>query len=111
MVFDDFFNWLDSDAGEAAWQAIDDIQLAFDGASVDLNERKIIWADGERLSIDQSATKIKHFSYVDIKILKHHIVLWLEMDFVPDNLNPTEITNFEEQITKWINDYRSGNQQ
>jgi len=111
MVFDEFFNWLDSDTGEAAWQAIDDIRLAFDGATVDLNERKIIWADGERLSIGESATKIKYFSYVDIKILNNHIVLWLEMDFVPNDLNPKGMANFEAQITKWINDYKYGNQQ
>ena len=71
-----------SDAGEAASQAIEDIQLALDGADIDLNERKIIWADGERLSINQSAEKIKSCSAVDIKILKKHIILWLEMDFV-----------------------------
>ena len=81
MVFDDFFNWLDSDAGEASSQAIDDIQLAFDGASVDLNERKIIWGDGESLSIDQSAVKIKRLSDVDINILKHHIVIMVGNGF------------------------------
>ena len=70
MVFNDFFDWLESDAGEAASQAIDDIQLALDEAGIDLNELKIIWADGERLSIDQSVEKIKSFSAVDIKILK-----------------------------------------
>lgn len=111
MVFDDFFDWLDSDAGEVAGQAIADVQLAFDGASVDLNKRKIVWADGERLSIDQSAVRIMRFSDVDIKILKHHIVLWLEMDFVPNDLSPAEMADFEEQITKWMNDYKYRNQQ
>jgi hypothetical protein len=108
MVFNDFFDWLESDAGKAASQAIDDIQLALDGAGIDLNERKIIWADGERLSIDQSAEKIKSFSAVDIKILKKHIILWLEMDFVPDDLNQTEMHSFEKQIAQWIKDYKFG---
>ncbi|MDM8536932.1 hypothetical protein QUF70_09285 [Desulfobacterales bacterium HSG17] len=111
MDSDDFIDWLDSDDyGAIVWQAIDDIKLAFDGADVDLNERKIIWADGERLSIDQSAEKIKKFSDVDIEILKENIVLWLEMDFVLTDLNPTEMENFEEEIYKWINDYKSEHQ-
>jgi len=108
MVFDDFFDWLESDAGEAASQAVDDIQMALAGATVDINNRKIIWANGERLSIDQSAKKINSNSKVDIKILKHHIVLWLEMDFVPDDLNEKEMETFEKQIAQWINDYEAG---
>lgn len=108
MAFDDFFDWLESDDGEVALQAVDDIQMALAGASVDINNRKIIWADGERLSIDQSAEKIKSISTVDIKSLKDHIVLWLEMDFVPEDLNHKEMEIFEKQIDQWIKDYKSG---
>ena len=108
MVFEDFFGWVESDAGEFASQAVDDIQMALTGASIDLNNRKIVWTDGERLSIDQSATKIKSISTVDIKILKDHIVLWLEMDFVPENLNQKEMVIFEKKINQWIKDYKSG---
>jgi hypothetical protein len=108
MVIDDFFDWLESDAGEVVSQAVDDIQMALAGASVDPDNRKIIWADGEKLSIDQSAVKIKSISNVDISILKNHILLWLEMDFVPEDLNRKEMAIFEKQIDQWIKDYKSG---
>ena len=108
MVYDDFFDRLESEAYEVASQAMDDVEMALDSASVDINNRKIIWADGERLSIDQSAIKISLFSKVDIKILKYHIFLWLEMDFVPEDLNEKEMEIFEKQISLWINDYEAG---
>ncbi len=60
------------------------------------------------LTIDQSAEKIKSTIEVDIKILKEHIVLWLEMDFVPKDLNQAEMDIFENQIIQWIIDYQSG---
>ena len=108
MIFDDFFDGLESDAGEIAWRAADDTQMALAGASVDLNDRKIIWADGERLSIDQSAVKIKLTSEIEIKMLQYQIILWLEMEFVPEDLNEKEMVIFEEQIDQWIKDYNSG---
>ncbi|WP_419655739.1 uncharacterized protein Dvar_48350 [Desulfosarcina variabilis str. Montpellier] len=82
--------------------------MALDNANVDINNRKIIWSDGERLSIDQSLLKISSISKADIKILKYHIVLWLEMDFVPEDLNEKEMEIFEKQIAQWINDYKAG---
>ena len=105
MIYDDFLDRLEY---EAASQAIDDIQMALDNANVDINNRKIIWSDGERLSIDQSLLKISSISKADIKILKYHIVLWLEMDFVPEDLNEKEMEIFEKQIAQWINDYKAG---
>ena len=106
MVFDDFFDWLNSDAGEDATQAINDIQMALADASVDVDNRKIIWADGKRRDIDQSAARIQSISNVDIGILKEHIILWLEMDYVPEDLNQIEMSIFEEKIAKWLRDYK-----
>jgi hypothetical protein len=108
MIYDDFLDRLEYEAYEAESQAIDDIQMALDNANVEINNRKIIWADGERLSIDQSLLKISSISKADIKILKYHIVLWLEMDFVPEDLNEKEMEIFEKQIAQWINDYEAG---
>ncbi len=108
MVFEDPFDQLESDLFEVAWQASDDVSMALDGASVDLDDRKIVWADGERLSIDQSTAKIKSISKVDLKILKYHVILWLEMDYVPNDLNQEEMEIFEKQIDQWIEDYHSG---
>lgn len=108
MAFDDFFDWLESDSGEVASQAVDDIQMALAGASVDINNQKIIWADGEILNIHQSIEKLKSISTVDIKILKKHILLWLEIDFVPEDLKEKDMEIFEKQITQWIKDYEYG---
>ena len=105
--FDGFFEWLETEAGEDAMQAIDDVAAAFEGADVDIHERRIIWADGERLTINESAKRIQEYSEVPLKVIKWHIVLWLQMDFVPQGLNEEQMQGFETQIDDWIHDYET----
>jgi hypothetical protein len=45
---------------------------------------------------------------VPLFVLAQHINLWLEMDFVPNDLNQTEMHSFENQIAQWIKDYKFG---
>lgn len=108
MVFEDPFEQLESELFEIALQASDDVSMALDGASVDLDNRKIVWADGERLSIDQSAEKINSNSKIDLNILQYHVILWLEMDYVPNDFNQEEMEIFEKQIHQWVEDYHFG---
>jgi hypothetical protein len=106
--YNGFFDWLGSEDGEAAWQAFDDVAESFIGADLDINERKIIWADGKRLTIDQSAKRIQQQSEAGLNVIKHQILLWLEMEFVPKGLKEKEMEVFEAQIGRWIEEYESG---
>jgi hypothetical protein len=105
MIFDDFFDWLESPDGEESLQVINDVQSALDGATVDLKERKIIWKDGQRLTIDESASKIKKDNDAGIDSIKNRIISWLEMDYVPEGLTEKESKTFEKRIDDWIRDY------
>jgi len=101
-----FFEWMGSDEGEASMQAIDDVSEALNNADIDINERKIIWADGTRLTINHSARRIQKEGDLDLEIIKLHIACWLEMEFVPKNMNEEQMKIFESQIAQWINDLK-----
>ena len=53
-----FGQWLESEEGLQSLEAVDCVYNALDGASVDMSEKKIIWSDGQRLTIEQSAERI-----------------------------------------------------
>ena len=93
-----FFDWLESEDGAQSWQAIDDIQDALSDATVDPHKRKIIWSDGKQLTIDQTAERINQSSNVDLNKIKHHIALWLQMDYVPLGLSQKEMSGFESLV-------------
>jgi len=105
--FDGFFQWLGSDKGETSMEAMEAVAAALQGADLDIKERRIIWPDGKRLTIYESAEKIQKQTGTDLQSIKSHIVGWLEMDFEPKGLNEKEMELFEAQINDWIEDYEA----
>jgi hypothetical protein len=100
-----YFNYPDDKYHEAVCQSFDDVVEALEAADVDTNDRRIIWKDGERLTVDETANRIKKKSNVDIEHIKRGILTWLEMEFVPANMNEKQMEIFEEKISNWIKDH------
>jgi hypothetical protein len=100
-----FFDYPDDKYHEAVCQSFDDVNEALEGADVDTDDRRIIWKDSERLTVDETVNRIKKQSNVDIEHIKRGILLWLEMEFVPANMNEKQMEIFEEKITNWIKDH------
>ena len=61
---EDFLEWMISPDGQTAGEVSGLVFATLENASVDAKRRKIIWADGERLSIEQSAERIDRKSVV-----------------------------------------------
>lgn len=106
--FEGFFQWLDSEKGQTSMEAMEAVAAALKGAHVDTRKRRIVWPDGKRLTIDQSAQRIQKQSGEDLKAIKSHVVGWLEMDFEPKGPNEKQMEIFEAQIEDWIKDYQAG---
>ena len=51
---DDFLEWMGSSEGERSVDALDQVYAPLENADVDARQRKIVWDDGRRLSIEQS---------------------------------------------------------
>ena len=107
-LFDDFFDWLDSKDGQTSMQANDDVADALEGAELDVGNRKIIWKDGSRLTIEQTAKRIYEMTGTDLPAITSHVIGWLEMDYIPQGLNEKQMEVFEAEIENWIREHETG---
>jgi len=86
-------------------QALFDVLDALKGASVDAREQQIIWADGAKLSIEDTARKIHSASDAPLNLVQSHVVGWLEVIYEPEALNEDQMEEFEQLIELWITPY------
>jgi hypothetical protein len=86
---------------------LDIVEEALKGSSINTDERLIIWPNGERLTVDQSAEKIKGENNLDNEVVKDCIMAWIEMDAQPESSNEKQEEIFVEDLQNWVNDYYS----
>ena len=103
---DDFFSWLDSPEGQLSEQALFKVMDSLENCLVDPSERAIVWDDGERLSIDQTACRIHLQSNLPLPNIESHVIGWLEMHYEPEGLNEQQMEKFESTIEDWVRDHQ-----
>ena len=100
-----FLDWMGTREGLASTDALDCVFNALEGATVDASERKIIWPDAQRLSIDQSVERIHKQSGLDRQAILSHLIGWLQMEYEPQGLDEDQMQRFEKQIDAWVAKY------
>jgi hypothetical protein len=78
---------------------------ALGDASVDPHDRKIIWGDGARLSIEDTARRIHAESGMALEQIASHVIGWLETTYEPRGLTEQQMEEFELLIERWITPY------
>ena len=59
-------------------------------------------SDGEKLSITESAKRIrKKYDEYPLELLEEKVIAWLEMDFEPEGYSSEQMDVFEELICQW----------
>jgi len=86
-------------------QALFDVLDAMAEASVDVRDRRIVWPDGTRLSIEDTARRIHSQSGAPLDMVQSHVVGWLEMTYEPPDLDEKQMEEFERLIELWITPY------
>jgi len=86
---------------------LDIVDVALKEAYINTDERLIIWPNGEKLTVEQSAEKIKGENDLDIEVVKDSIMAWVEMDAQPEKENRKQEEIFVEEIQNWVNEYYS----
>jgi len=101
---EELFEWMESPRGqlsdevrEAAWQCLEKVD-------VDATNRKLIWEDGKRLSIDESVQRIRG-DYPDfpVELIETHLIAWLEMEFAPKSYSREQLDELDRLTEKWVN--------
>ena len=83
-MVDDFADWIGLHQGQLSIEVFDVVWMVLKEADVDARHRNIIWHDGQRLSIAESAKRI-HAQYPDfaLDLIEGDLIGWLEMGFAP----------------------------
>ena len=91
--------------GQQSIEALDLVFAALQHAGVDARQRKIVWPDGKRLSIEQSAERI-HADHpgVACDLIETHVVGWLE-SCVPESYSERQLDELDRLIEPWLDDY------
>jgi hypothetical protein len=102
---DDFLEWMDAPGGQQSIEALDLVFAALQHAGVDARQRKIVWADGKRLSIAQSAARIQaEHPGLPRDLIETHVLGWLE-SWVPESCSERQIEELDRLIEPWLEDY------
>ena len=104
-VIDGFLEWMDAPEGQQSIEALDLVFDALAHAGVDARQRKIVWADGKRLSIEQSAERI-HAEHPGVPrdLIETHVLGWLE-SCAPEAYSERQLEELDRLIKPWLDDY------
>ena len=86
-------------------QVLLEVLDALENASVDPLDRKIVWADASRLSVEATVRRIHAQSGMPLDRIASHVIGWLEMIYEPKGLNEHQMEEFELLIEQWITPY------
>ena len=100
-----FLDWMDAPEGQQSIEVSDLVFAALAHAGVDAGQRKIVWADGTRLSIEQSAERI-HARHpgVTCELIETHVLGWLE-SCVPESCSERQLEELDRLIEPWLEDH------
>ena len=102
---DGFLEWMDAPEGQQSIEALDLMFAALQRAGVYANQRKIAWADGKRLSIEQSAERI-HAEHPGVArdLIETRVLGWLE-SCAPESCTERQLEELDRLIEPWLDDY------
>ncbi len=84
---------------EVTWQILEKVD-------VDAAERRLIWEDGRRLSIDESVQRIyAEFPEYPIDLIEGRLISWLEMEFTPTGYSQKQMDAMDRLTEEWVDDH------
>jgi hypothetical protein len=97
---------MDSPDGELSIEVMDTVFALLEKVDVDAKARKLIWADGKRLSIDESVQRIHaDYSQFPAERIEGRLISWLEMGYAPENYSQQQLDELDRLTERWIKDH------
>ena len=106
---EDFLGWMGSPDGQSAIESLDIVWPMLEKTDVDAKKRKIIWEDGQRLSIPESVQRI-HAAYPDLTpdLIEERVIGWLEGGFAPSTYSEEQLDELDQLTEDWIDAHERG---
>ncbi len=90
---------LSDEVREVTWQILEEVD-------VDAADRKLIWDDGKRLSIDESVQRIhREYPEYPVDLIEARLVAWLEMEFAPEAWTQDQMDELDRLTEEWVDDH------
>ncbi|MBA2678928.1 MAG: hypothetical protein H0U76_11115 [Ktedonobacteraceae bacterium] len=107
--FDGLLEWMASPDGELSIDTMDTVFALLENVDLDAQDRKLIWADGSRLSIDKSVQRI-HADYPELPagLIEEKVISWIEMGYAPEHYSEQQLDELDRLTELWIDDHARG---
>ena len=98
--------WSNSPGDRLYEEVSDAVWMALEGNEVNAKKRKIIWSDGQKLTIKQTINRIQPlYPHFPIDLIEQSLIEWLETGYAPDTHSDEQIEELSKLINKWIQAY------
>ena len=103
---DGLFEYMDSARGQLADEVREVTWQILAKVEVDAVDRKLIWEDGRRLSIDESVQRIyTTCQEYPVDLIEGRLISWLEMEFTPKGYSQEQLDEMERLTDEWVDDH------
>ena len=102
-------DWMGSADGQGSIEALDIVWPMLEKTDLDAKKRKIIWQDGQRLSIPQSVQRI-HAAHPQLtaEMIEGRVISWLEGGFAPSDSTEEQLDELDRLTEQWIEAHERG---
>jgi hypothetical protein len=99
-------DWMNSPAGQESEEVREVVWPLLERADVDAKRRKILWEDGQRLTVEQSAKRIKA-AHPDLAfdVIRDKVISWLELGFSPEDRSQEELDELDRLLDEWLEEF------
>ncbi len=107
--FEGVFEWMEAPEIELTDEVRALTWKSLQNVDVDTANRKLIWDDGKRMSIDESVQRI-HQEYPDfpLDLIEEKVIVWLEGEFAPESYSREQLDELDRLTEVWIDDHNAG---
>ena len=100
------FEYMDSPRGQLADEVREVTWQILETVDVDAAERKLIWEDERRLSIDESVQRIHaECPEYPVDLIEGRLISWLEMEFTPKDYSQEQMDAMDRLTEEWVDDH------
>ncbi len=107
-LVEDSIGWTDSPDDELSNEVMDSVWTMLDKANLNARKRKIVWAEGQKMSINQSIKRIHaaHPSFA-LELIESHLIGWLRQVLVSPYHSEQQLGELNRLTEKWIEAHQS----
>ena len=100
------FEYMDSPEGQLADEVREVTWQLLENVDVDAADRKFIWEDGIRRSIDESVQRIQgQRPKYPVDLLESFLIAWLEGEFEPESYSQAQLNELDQLTAEWVDDH------